>query len=121
LLLPQPQKKTKEAEAAPTLETAEQVERSLREDRALGFRALRRQADNNAREGEIRNERAEFELVRDKLYLVLELIAMVIFLIVAGASLLAGGSRLALGALGGAGLSGLIAVLHPPSKPDAPA
>jgi hypothetical protein len=60
----------------------------------LGIRALRRQEETKAR-------RAEFEMTRDKLYLVLELITILILLIVFVASFLTGRSEMALGALGG--------------------
>lgn len=114
LLLPHQQKKSKEAEAPPQLETREQVQHSLDRDRALGIRALRRQEETKAR-------RADFELTRDKLYLVVELITILILLIVSVASFLTGRSELALGTLGGGvGLSGLIAILHRPSKHDLP-
>lgn len=113
MLLPQSQRKTKQAGSPPPLETPEQISRSVERDEALIIQA-------RCKREQIFADRDRFELVRDKIYLVVELAATTILLIIALASFIAGESKLAFSALGGGlGLTGLIATLHRPSKPSA--
>jgi hypothetical protein len=89
-------------------------------DYALGVRARRKQEENKAREGEIKNDQAQFALRREKVYLAVELIVVALLLVIAVASFIAGQHGIAGVALGGGvGLSGLVAVLHRPAKPSA--
>lgn len=113
MLLPSPRKRSDQLEAPLPLDTPEQVARSLERDQALRVRA-RRQREQTAL------ERDRFELTRDKVYLAVELVVIMVLLVIAVASFLVGQREIAGVALGGGvGLSGLVAVLHRPTKPHA--
>lgn len=113
MLLPSPQRKSDQLEVRPQLETPEQIARSIERDQALSIQARRRREQTAA-------ERDQFELTRDRIYLGVELVVIVLLLVIAVASLIAGQHGIAGVALGGGvGLSGLVAVLHRPAKSGA--
>jgi Na+/H+-translocating membrane pyrophosphatase len=113
LLLPQLHKKSKEVEPPPSLETSEQIQLSLKVDHALGVRARRQQDEHNARAAEIANDRARFELTRDKFYFCFEAVVIAVLLVIAVLTWKAGQGGLSLAVLGGsAGFGGLVTLLH---------
>ncbi len=73
--------------------------------------AKREQEENAAEKGRIENERERFELIRDKLYLVIGL-ALIGFLLIAAAALwLSGQESSALYLVGSTGIGGVIIYL----------
>ena len=94
---------------------------ALNEEYLLGVRALRRQEENKVREGEIANNRKQFELARDNIYLVFELIAVLALLAIAVILAVSGHGALSLIPLGGGvGFGGLVALLHQRTRTPSP-
>jgi hypothetical protein len=108
------ERRTRELNAAAArFSTPARVICALNTEYLLGVRALRRQEENKVREGEIANNRKRFELVRDAIYLVFELIAVLAMLAIAVILAVSGHGALSLIPLGGGvGFGGLVALLH---------
>jgi hypothetical protein len=104
LRLPQSHRKPVQLEAPPLLETPEQVRRSIERDQALCIRAQRERE-------KIAVERDRFELTRDRVYLGVELVLLVIVLLVAAGLWLTAHETAALYLLGSGGIGGGVGLL----------
>jgi hypothetical protein len=102
LLLPQPNRKSRQVETPPRLETPEQVRRSEERDQALARRAQRERE-------EIAVDRARFELTRDKIVFGLEMVVATLVVVAGLVAALRDPGTLPLLLLGGGGLGGVVA------------